>query len=118
MFLKKVHVKNFRGLQDVELEFNQSLSPSVFPVGSLNGGGKSTLLQLIFILLRCAADPRKHHYIQNILQLDLKDEEYELVHFVINHQNEDIDLRFIVASHQLSDQPLDVFYELAEIEKG
>jgi len=117
MFLKKVHVKNFRGLQDVVLEFNQSLSPSVFPVGSLNGGGKSTLLQLIFILLRCSADPQKHHYIRNILQLDLGDEEYELIRFVINHQNEDIDLRFIVASHQLSDQSLDVFYELAEIEK-
>jgi predicted ATPase len=117
MFLKKVHVKNFRGLQDVVLEFNQSLSPSVFPVGSLNGGGKSTLLQLIFILLRCSADPQKHHYIRNILQLDLGDEEYELIRFVINHQNEDIDLRFIVASHQLSDQSLDVFYELTEIEK-
>ncbi|OCQ97548.1 AAA family ATPase [Limnothrix sp. PR1529] len=117
MFLKKVHVKNFRGLQDVVLEFNQSLSPSVFPVGSLNGGGKSTLLQLIFILLRCASDPAKHHYIQNILRLDLGDvgdQEREVLHCIINHQNEDVDLRFIIASQKISGQRLDSFYALEE----
>jgi len=120
MFLKKVHVKNFRGLQDVVLEFNQSLSPSVFPVGSLNGGGKSTLLQLIFILLRCAADPQKHHYIQNILKSNLSAltfEESEIIHFVINYQGEDIDLRFLTASCRLSDQDLDFFYQYEQSKK-
>ncbi len=114
MFLKKVHVKNFRGLQDVELEFNQSLSPSVFPVGSLNGGGKSTLLQLIFILLRCAADPRKHHYIQNILKVNLsnfKSGVNEIARFLIHHQQEDIDLQFLTVDHELANYNLESFYQ-------
>jgi hypothetical protein len=34
----------------------------------LNGGGKSTLLQLIFILLHCSADPEKHEFIHNLLE--------------------------------------------------
>jgi predicted ATPase len=34
----------------------------------LNGGGKSTLLQLIFILLHCSADAEKHKFIRNLLE--------------------------------------------------
>lgn len=115
MFLKKVHVKNFRGLQDVVLEFNQSLSPSVFPVGSLNGGGKSTLLQLIFILLRCAADPQKHHYIQNILKSNWTNShltEGEILHCILSGDEQEIDLRFLIASKTLNGQQLNSFYDL------
>ncbi|MFG3818136.1 AAA family ATPase [Limnothrix redekei] len=114
MFLKKVHVKNFRGLQDVVLEFNQSLSPSVFPVGSLNGGGKSTLLQLIFILLRCAADPQKHHYIQNILKVNLSNfnsDVSEIIRFLIHYQREDIDLQFLAVNRELANYNLESFYQ-------
>ena len=114
MFLKKVHVKNFRGLQDIVLEFNQSLSPSVFPVGSLNGGGKSTLLQLIFILLRCAADPQKHHYIQNILKVNLSNFNSgvnEIARFLIHHQQEDIDLLFLTIDRELANYNLEGFYQ-------
>ena len=34
----------------------------------MNGGGKSTLLQLIFTLLHCSADTEKHQFIQNLLE--------------------------------------------------
>jgi len=120
MFLKKVHVKNFPGLKDVVLEFNQSLSPSVFPVGSLNGGGKSTLLQLIFILLRCASDPEKHHYIQNIFKSNLSNfdkKENEVIYFVINYQGDDVEIQFLAASHQLADQDLREFYLYEQVKK-
>lgn len=120
MFLKKVHVKNFRGLQDVELEFNQALSPSVFPVGSLNGGGKSTLLQLIFILLRCASDPQKHRYVQNILKCSLNSytqEEDVIIHFVINYCQKDIDIQFLTASQKIAAQKLDDFYQYEQTKR-
>lgn len=51
MKLLKVSIPNFRNLKNVELTFEPSLKPSVFPIGSENGGGKTTLLKLIFLLL-------------------------------------------------------------------
>ncbi|WP_157844961.1 hypothetical protein [Methylocucumis oryzae] len=35
----------------MDISFEPEFTPQVFPLGSLNGGGKSTLLQLIFVLL-------------------------------------------------------------------
>lgn len=52
MRLLRVSVPNFRVLKDVDLRFEKDFTPQIFPLGSLNGGGKSTLLQLIFILCR------------------------------------------------------------------
>lgn len=51
MRLLRVQVPEFRALKDVDISFEPDFTPQVFPLGSLNGGGKSTLLQLIFILL-------------------------------------------------------------------
>ncbi|MEN9374386.1 MAG: hypothetical protein RIR79_1938 [Pseudomonadota bacterium] len=51
MKLLRVQVPNFRGLKNVDISFEPDFNPQVFPLGSLNGGGKSTLLQLIFTLL-------------------------------------------------------------------
>lgn len=51
MRLLRVQVPEFRALKDVDISFEPEFTPQVFPLGSLNGGGKSTLLQLIFVLL-------------------------------------------------------------------
>lgn len=51
MRLLRVQVPEFRALKDVDISFEPDFVPQVFPLGSLNGGGKSTLLQLIFVLL-------------------------------------------------------------------
>ena len=67
MFLRRVQVPDFRVLKGVDLTFESEFSPRIFPLGSLNGGGKSTLLQLIFILLSCSGDSNKHFFIKNML---------------------------------------------------
>ena len=67
MHLQRVQVPDFRVLKDIDISFEKEFSPRIFPLGSLNGGGKSTLLQLIFILLYCSADPEKHEFIRNLL---------------------------------------------------
>jgi predicted ATPase len=67
MHLQRVQVPDFRVLKDIDISFEKEFSPRIFPLGSLNGGGKSTLLQLIFILLHCSADPEKHEFIRNLL---------------------------------------------------
>jgi AAA domain, putative AbiEii toxin, Type IV TA system len=75
MFLKRVQVPDFRVLKNVDIAFDPQLEPRVFPLGSQNGGGKSTLLQLIFVLLHCAIDPEKLYLAENLLQgFDAKNE--------------------------------------------
>jgi hypothetical protein len=56
MRLLRVQVPEFRALKDVDISFEPEFNPQVFPLGSLNGGGKSTLLQLIFVLLNINVD--------------------------------------------------------------
>jgi len=68
MKLLKVHVHNYRHLKDVSLTFEPDLSPQVFAIGSENGGGKSTLLQLIFTLLHCAPHTNLHKFVTNAIQ--------------------------------------------------
>lgn len=68
MHLLRVQVPDFRGLKDIDITFEKDFVPSIFPVGSQNGGGKSTLLQLIFVLLHCSGDEDKKPFLQNLLQ--------------------------------------------------
>ncbi|MEG4507087.1 AAA family ATPase [Microcoleus sp. F6_B4] len=68
MHLLRVQVPDFRGLKDIDITFEKDFVPKIFPLGSQNGGGKSTLLQLIFVLLHCSADDDKKPFLQNLLQ--------------------------------------------------
>ncbi len=68
MKLLKVHVHNYRHLKDVSLTFEPDLYPQVFAIGSENGGGKSTLLQLIFTFLHCTPHPELHKFAINAIQ--------------------------------------------------
>ncbi len=67
MHLKRVRVPYFRVLKDIDITFEPDLVPRIFPLGSLNGGGKSTLLELIFTLLHCSIDNDRTPYLQNFL---------------------------------------------------
>ncbi|MEG4393696.1 AAA family ATPase [Microcoleus sp. BROC3] len=68
MHLLRVQVPDFRGLKDIDITFEKDFFPRIFPLGSQNGGGKSTLLQLIFVLLHCSVDDDKKPFLQNLLQ--------------------------------------------------
>jgi energy-coupling factor transporter ATP-binding protein EcfA2 len=67
MHLQRIQVPDFRVLKDVDITFEKEFVPSIFPLGSLNGGGKSTLLQLVFVLLHCSNDPDKIMFLKNML---------------------------------------------------
>jgi len=68
MHLLRVQVPDFRGLKNIDITFEKDFVPKIFPLGSQNGGGKSTLLQLIFVLLHCSVDEHKKQFLQNLLQ--------------------------------------------------
>lgn len=70
MYIEKIEIPAFRVLRDVALEFGEVYDPQVFPIGSENGGGKSTLLQLVFTLLHCSAEESLHAYLKNLLASD------------------------------------------------
>src|ERR671933_156133 len=67
MHLQRIQVPDFRCLKNVDTSFEKEFVPRVFPLGSQNGGGKSTLLQLIFVLLHCCVDPERVTFLRNIL---------------------------------------------------
>jgi predicted ATP-dependent endonuclease of OLD family len=68
MHLLRVQVPDFRGLKNIDLTFEKDFVPKIFPLGSQNGGGKSTLLQLIFVLLHCSVDEHKKPFVQDLIQ--------------------------------------------------
>jgi AAA domain, putative AbiEii toxin, Type IV TA system len=98
MHLKRVRVPDFRVLKDVDLTFEPDLVPRIFPLGSLNGGGKSTLLQLVFTLLHCSGDNDRIPYLQNMLDGFEVDDEYgekDLATIDLCVDDKDIELKFI-----------------------
>ena len=105
MKLLKVSVPNFRNLKNVELTFEPSLKPAVFPIGSENGGGKSTLLQLIFVLLTCSLDDNKNIYLSDFLisVIDNFQDTDEIAQFELNYQGEIINFTFTYLDENDSD---------------
>lgn len=115
MKLLKVSVPNFRNLQNVELTFEPDLSPAVFPIASQNGGGKSTLLQLIFTLFHGSVNNNRHSYIRNLIKTSdfLSHKEYVIAQFEILHKQQAIKILFKTVSSSTSRNHLYLF-ELGE----
>jgi len=85
MKLLRVQVPDFRVLKNVDISFEKDFVPNIFPLGSQNGGGKSTLLQLIFILLHCSGDSERHEFIKNMLHgFDIDDNSQKRVLAIID----------------------------------
>jgi energy-coupling factor transporter ATP-binding protein EcfA2 len=85
MHLQRVQVPDFRVLKDVDITFEKDFNPRVFPLGSQNGGGKSTLLQLVFILLHCSTNPERLPALKNLLSgFDLRDGEDKKILAIID----------------------------------
>ena len=85
MHLQRVQVPDFRVLKDVDITFEHDFNPRVFPLGSQNGGGKSTLLQLIFTLLHCSVNSDRLFALNNLLSgFDLREGEEKRILAIID----------------------------------
>ncbi|MDX2254172.1 MAG: AAA family ATPase [Pseudanabaenaceae cyanobacterium bins.39] len=119
MHLQRVQVPDFRVLKDVDITFEKDFNPRVFPLGSQNGGGKSTLLQLIFILLHCSANPERHFAIKNLLSgFTLRKDENQRILAIIDiwHEKEIVQLEFFICKENYIYQSLNYKHEDLEIE--
>ena len=106
MRIKKVEIIKYKNFENVIIDFEKNDKfPDIFSVASKNGGGKSTLLQFIFILLHCFMDNSKKQYIKNLLDIyqDIT-EELEFVKFIISHNNEEYNLNFLLYFYSHNDQ--------------
>jgi len=102
MRLLRVQVPDFRVLKNIDISFEKDFFPQIFPIGSQNGGGKSTLLQLIFILLHCSGDSEKIEYVVNLLdrcQLEDELDQKPLAIFeILTDNQEEVKLEFFICS--------------------
>jgi AAA ATPase domain len=99
MRLLRVQVPNFRALKDVDISFEPDFVPNIFPIGSQNGGGKSTLFQLIFTLLHCSQDPDRLKYLENLLSdfnLSSSQPSKTLATFQLSDEELEVTLSFFV----------------------
>ncbi len=119
MHLQRVQVPDFRVLKDVDITFEKDFNPRVFPLGSQNGGGKSTLLQLIFVLLHCSANPDRHFAIRNILSgFTLRKGEDKRILAIIDiwHENKLIQLEFFICEDSYIYKHLNYTHENLEVQ--
>lgn len=119
MFLKKIKIPDFRVLKNVELHFEPEFTPAVFPLGSLNGGGKSTLLQLVFILLHCSFNSHRHKYLSNILAETAKKnpDELTVAGFDILHNDKEFSVEFVLHPNSFQNKSFNCFLDIEDIEK-
>ena len=99
MKLLQVQVPDFRVLKDVDIKFDRRFVPNIFPLGSLNGGGKSTLLQLVFVLLHCCTNPGRKVFIKNLLHgFTLNDDSSDRVLAIIKiwDGEKEVEIKFLV----------------------
>ena len=85
MQLKRVEIIKYRNFENIVIDFEKSDFPNanVFSIASKNGGGKSTLLQFIFIMLHCIGDKNRHSFFEKIVDEDVFFTYSELVKFII-----------------------------------
>jgi predicted ATP-binding protein involved in virulence len=101
MQLRKVEIIKYRNFENIVIDFEKSDFPNVFSIASKNGGGKSTLLQFIFIMLHCFMIDDKKKYIKQLLHIfSDTTEELELVKFIIEENNKVYNLEFSIMNTQ------------------
>jgi hypothetical protein len=111
MQLKRVRVPNFKVLKDVDISFEPDLVPRIFPLGSINGGGKSTLIQLIFTLLHCPGEYDRLPYLQNMLDdftLDDDSRYRDLANIDLIIDGQEIELDFFICDRDYIDNDLNI----------
>jgi len=116
MRIEKIEIIKYKNFENIVINFDKNDKfPDIFSVASKNGGGKSTLLQFIFILLHCFMDNSKKQYIKNLLDVFLgTDEEFEFVKFIISHDNKKYNLNFKIHPSKTDEYNFDIYLDLKD----
>jgi len=115
MYLRRLDISKFRNFDNITLDLEKNEFPSAFSVASANGGGKSTLLQFIFIMLKCFNYPQRYQYLKNLLaEQPTYNAKTSLCKFYISNENLEYEIEFIITSS--TEENYDDFTDLLEIQ--
>ena len=115
MRLKSVIIHKFRNFEKVRLDFEKTDFPDIFSIASINGGGKSTLLQFIFVMLNCLSNEEKYKYIKNLLGTSKISN--KIVDFIIEDEGKEYYLNFFVSKLSSKEFNYNHYIDLNEIDK-
>jgi predicted ATP-binding protein involved in virulence len=115
MRLEKVFIKKFRSFENVSLVLSKNDFPDVFSIASKNGGGKSTLLQFIFIMLSSFKDEGKKEFLKNLFYGNNinKKKDDSIATFNISHNDNEYTLEFLYTKNKKTTElvNLDIFLD-------
>ena len=115
MRLKSVIIHKFRNFEKVRLDFEKTDFPDIFSIASINGGGKSTLFQFIFVMLNCLSNEEKYKYIKNLLGTSKISN--KIVDFIIEDEGKEYYLNFFVSKLSSKEFNYNHYIDLNEIDK-
>ncbi len=115
MQLRQVKIIKYKNFENIVIDFEKSNFPNVFSIASKNGGGKSTLLQFIFILLHCLMDEHKKQYIQNLLKTFFNiTKDIDLVEFIIEHDEQIYNLDFSIIKSKSKNMNFNLYLDIKD----
>ena len=115
MQLRKVKIIKYKNFENIVIDFEKSNFPNVFSIASKYGGGKSTLLQFIFILLHCLIDEKKKQYIQNLLKTFSNiSKDIDLVEFIIEHDGQIYNLDFSILKSKSKSMNFNLYLDIKD----
>lgn len=115
MQLRQVKIIKYKNFENTVIDFEKSNFPNVFSIASKNGGGKSTLLQFIFILLHCLMDEHKKQYIQNLLKtFSNVTKDIDLVEFIIEHDKQIYNLDFSIIKSKSKNMNFNLYLDIKD----
>ena len=121
MFIKKVSLKNYKVLDDISISLEKRQDHNVFPLISTNGGGKSTLLQIIFSFLHCAFQEERYKYLKTSLSYFRKTNQKQkfsgLIQFELEHNGEMINLEFFQSKNGFKNLNFNSILTLKELQE-
>ena len=118
MKLKKIEIFNYRKFENIEIDFENNSHSSVYSIASINGGGKSTILQFIFILLHCFIDKDRKVYIKNILEsISESEKRQKIVKFTIEKNNTEYYLEYFTEQSKSDLGNFDLYIDMEDIEE-
>ncbi len=121
MFIRKISLDEYKVLKNIFINFEEKQNHRIFPIISINGGGKSTLLQFIFAFLHCAFEDNRHLYLKTLLENITNKNDIQklnrIVKFELEHEDNVINLEFFHCKNNYNNLSFNSIITLQELKE-